>query len=76
MNFLAAEKEYKKALTINPLSSDTYYNLADLYHRTGKYEKAENNYSAALKITPNDKQILLELRKVKKLLFDKHRAYL
>jgi tetratricopeptide (TPR) repeat protein len=42
--FEKAEKAFKKALTINPNSSDAHYNLAELYFAAKLYKKATKQY--------------------------------
>ena len=55
-----AIKNYKKALELNPNSSEIYEKLAEVYEEKGKIDKAEKFYINSLILTFNSK-ILLKL---------------
>ena len=44
-NFIAAEKHFERAITINPAYTEAALNLAVTYNDRGKYEKAREVYS-------------------------------
>ncbi len=49
-NVDAALEKYNKAIDIEPMLSDSYKNLGDLYLRTGNYQDSKNYYKKALLI--------------------------
>jgi len=52
-------------------SSDVYYNLANCYYKTHQKAKAVLYYEKALKIAPNDEDVLFNLKLVQLQLVDK-----
>jgi tetratricopeptide (TPR) repeat protein len=52
-DFENAEKEYKKALEVNPHSAATHYNLGVLLNDLQRYEEAEMEYREVIRINPN-----------------------
>ena len=53
--FVAAEEAFKKELSIYPLYQQAYSNLARLYARQNKWDKAVRHWKYLLAINPNDK---------------------
>lgn len=49
-----AEKQFRKALSINKNSSDAYYNLGVIAEGKGDLQGALNNYRSAARINPSD----------------------
>ncbi|MGH9535512.1 MAG: M1 family aminopeptidase [Terriglobales bacterium] len=47
-NFPAALKEYRQALTVNPISSLAHYRIAEAYYLQQNWQSAANEYRAAL----------------------------
>ena len=71
------EKDYDTALklfkTIEDLpvySSDVYYNIANCYYKTHQKAKAVLYYEKALKLAPNDEDVLFNLKLVQLQLVD------
>ncbi|NOY87902.1 MAG: tetratricopeptide repeat protein [FCB group bacterium] len=52
-DYVKAEKEYKSAANLNPLSPTLLNNLAYVQYLLKKYEQADKNYHRALKLKPN-----------------------
>ena len=72
------QKEYESAIdqfnemVDSPLySSDVYYNLANCYYKTHQKAKAVLYYEKALKLAPNDEDVLFNLKLVQLQLVDK-----
>jgi tetratricopeptide (TPR) repeat protein len=72
-NFNQAIEGYETLLT-EGISSEIYYNLANAYFKTGQFPEAILNYERALKLAPNDKDILYNLRIANLQLKDKIQA--
>jgi len=53
---------YENLLADNTLSAEVYYNLGNCYYRLDKIALAILNYERALKLQPNDEDILFNLR--------------
>lgn len=53
-DFENAEKEYKKAISINPAYWEVHNNLGSLLYSLDRYEEAENELKGAIKINPYD----------------------
>ena len=49
-----AEKEYKKAIEIDPKLSLPYLGLGNVYFELKEYEQAKNNYQKSINIEPNE----------------------
>ena len=59
-NFLAAIKEYDKALEINPELVDAIYNRGKSYHGLGKYENSIKDFTTLINKNPgNDEYYVL-----------------
>lgn len=56
---ITAEIYYQKSLEIEYSSSETHYNIANLYHNTGNYTKAKYHYEEAIKFTDNSTKVKL-----------------
>ena len=54
---LKAITRLDKALALNPNSSQAYGLLGIIYQRQGEYPLAEKNFTAALRLSPNDSNI-------------------
>lgn len=72
------DKEYESAIEfyeelkeLPVYSSDVYYNLANCYYKTHQKAKAVLYYEKALKIAPNDEDLLFNLKLVQLQLVDK-----
>ncbi len=52
-NFIEAEKNYKKSLSLNPNDYRIYYNLGNTLTRDGKKEEALLNFEKSIKLNPN-----------------------
>ena len=59
--FNKAQIHYKKSIELNPNSSLTYTNYANLLKTIGKIEEAINNYKKSLEINPNNYKTLNNL---------------
>lgn len=60
-NLLEAEKQFKKALEVNPKYAEAYNNLGLTFKKQKKLSKAMENYNSALKITPEYPECLNNL---------------
>ena len=56
LDFENSEKYYLEALKLNPLSRDTYYNLANLYTLFHKPELAKDHYIKCIELNPEDRE--------------------
>ncbi len=59
-----AIEEFKKALKINPGSSEIYYNLGLVYEGKNNLEEARKMYEKASEIDPNNKLAMEHLKKI------------
>ncbi len=59
-----AEKEYLKAIELNPEHYKAYCNLGTVYSKTGRTEEAIKYYKRALQINPKDSITLLNLGRI------------
>jgi len=59
-NYLAAIKEYTKALEINPEFKDAYYYRGKSYHGLGKYEKAIKDFTTLINKNPGNDDYYLQ----------------
>jgi tetratricopeptide (TPR) repeat protein len=53
--FKEAEKEYLKAIRLNPRNAGAHNNLANIYYKWGWYQKAIEHYKKAMKYDPEEK---------------------
>ena len=59
-NYLAAIKEYTKALEINPEFKDAYYYRGKSYHGLGKYEEAIKDFTTLINKNPGNDDYYLQ----------------
>jgi Ca-activated chloride channel family protein len=73
-NFKQAESLFKKSIQNNPKNDDlkekAFYNLGNSYFKQIDYRKAISSYQAALKLDPQDRDALYNLKLAEKLLQD------
>jgi len=62
-NYIKAEKEYQKAIGIDPYETDSYYYLNYLYQMQNKYNKAKEILLGMLKIKPDEFEAYYQLGK-------------
>ncbi|KYK26747.1 hypothetical protein AYK26_04710 [Euryarchaeota archaeon SM23-78] len=73
-DYEAAIKNYKKAVSINPLYEEAHNNLAFLYNKLGDYKKAAYHLAELIKINPANPSyhydyainLVLNIKKTKK----------
>ncbi len=61
-SFDSATKIYEKLISEEYFSTEVYFNLGNCYYKTNKTAKAILNYERALKLKPNDEDILFNLK--------------
>ena len=49
-----SEKNYKKAIKLNPQNADNYYDYANLLYELEYYEQSEINYKKAIELNPKN----------------------
>jgi tetratricopeptide (TPR) repeat protein len=49
-----AEAEFRRVLTLNPVSPEAYRGLAGTYESTSRLKEAEDTYKSAIALRPND----------------------
>lgn len=69
-----AEKQFRKALTINKNSSDAYYNLGVIAEGKGDLQGALNSYRSAARINPSDTDLASAISSLETKLQDKANA--
>ncbi|MBS2001006.1 MAG: tetratricopeptide repeat protein [Cyanobacteria bacterium SZAS LIN-5] len=69
-----AEKQFRKALSINKNSADAYYNLAVIAEGRGDLQSALSNYKAAARINPSDTDLASAISSIETKLQDKASA--
>jgi tetratricopeptide (TPR) repeat protein len=69
-----AEKQFRKALSINKNSADAYYNLGVIAEGKGDFSGALNNYRSAARINPSDTDLANAISGVENKLQDKTNA--
>ena len=55
---------FLKAIQLNPRLANYHGNLGVLYHRWGKYSKAQQHYQAALELDPKSHNAKENLKKL------------
>lgn len=66
-----AEKQFRKALTINKNSADAYYNLGVIAEGRGDLQSALSNYKSASRINPADTDLASAISSIETKLQDK-----
>jgi len=61
-SFDSAAKIYEKLISEEYHSTEVYFNLGNCYYKTNKTAKAILNYERALKLKPNDEDILFNIK--------------
>ena len=56
-----AQRYYEKTLELDPLMSEAYYNLADIYRKQGKEDESLEQYETLYKLNPDFFQIKIAL---------------
>jgi tetratricopeptide (TPR) repeat protein len=69
-----AEKQFRKALSINKNSADAYYNLGVIAEGKGDFSGALNSYRSAARINPSDTDLANAISGVENKLQDKTNA--
>ncbi|MBS1956220.1 MAG: tetratricopeptide repeat protein [Cyanobacteria bacterium SZAS-4] len=69
-----AEKQFRKALSINKNSSDAYYNLGVIAEGKGDLQGALNSYRSAARINPSDTDLASAISSLETKLQDKANA--
>lgn len=69
-----AEKQFRKALTINKNSADAYYNLGVIAEGKGDLQGALNSYRSAARINPSDTDLASAISSLETRLQDKANA--
>ncbi len=70
-NFYEAIEFYEKIISSNFESSETYYNLGNSYYKVGNISSSIINYERALLLSPNNKDIIHNLKVVNLQIVDK-----
>ena len=70
-SFDSAAKIYEKIISEEYFSTEVYFNLGNCYYKTNKSAKAILNYERALKLKPNDEDILFNLKVAQLKIVDK-----
>jgi tetratricopeptide (TPR) repeat protein len=70
-SFDSAAKIYEKIISDEYFSTEVYFNLANCYYKTNKTAKAILNYERALKLKPNDEDILFNIKVAQLKMVDK-----
>ena len=60
----SALEMFKEALSYNPQSSDSYYNIANIYVAKNDIDEAYKNYVKAIAINPRDYDAILQAAKI------------
>src|SRR4051812_4383220 len=66
-----AIEQYDKLLKQGYESSELYYNLGNSYYKTGNIPSSILNYERALKLSPSDEDIILNLKLANLKIIDK-----
>ncbi|NQX99136.1 MAG: tetratricopeptide repeat protein [Flavobacteriales bacterium] len=66
-----AIKQYQSILSEDNISTDIYYNLGNCYYKTEDVPNAILNYEKALKLKPDNEDVLFNLKMANKLTIDK-----
>ncbi|MBN2890790.1 MAG: tetratricopeptide repeat protein [Bacteroidales bacterium] len=61
---LHAIEAYEKAIKFNPYFSDAFREMANMYERLGKYDKALENIKKAIKLDPKDEDAQMDLENI------------
>ena len=61
-SFDSAAKIYEKIISEEYFSVEVYFNLGNCYYKMNKTAKAILNYERALKLKPNDEDILFNIK--------------
>ena len=69
-NYREAVTAYESVLATKKQSAELYFNLANAYYKLNKVAPAIYNYEKALLLSPNDKEILNNLKFAQKLQID------
>ncbi|KRY09775.1 Transmembrane and TPR repeat-containing protein 2 [Trichinella patagoniensis] len=70
-NTTEAERLYKQAVEIEPMSSSAHSNYGAILHMNGKYKNAKEEYLLALQLKPDDMIVLENLKKLESIYFQK-----
>ncbi|KRY29993.1 Transmembrane and TPR repeat-containing protein 2 [Trichinella spiralis] len=70
-NTTEAERLYKRAVEIEPMSSSAHSNYGAILHMNGKYKNAKEEYLLALQLKPDDMIVLENLKKLESIYFQK-----
>ncbi len=57
-NYVLAEEKYRKSLELNPDAINSYINLAELYLKQGRFEKAGENFLAVINFYPTAEYVV------------------
>ena len=70
-NFLKASEQYEKIISANYESPEVYFNLGNAYYKLDNIGKAILNYERAKKLSPQDEDILFNLKLANQRTLDK-----
>lgn len=63
-SYEAALKSFKNAIYYNPKMTDSYYNIAAIYVKQGKYDEAYKFYTKIIAINPEDYDAIFQAAKL------------